>query len=161
MRKLYLAPFAYTLLILASSVASPAQSPSGLSRQFRRDGVESVNAIEEWRNILTYAIRNGYPVAGDWVSTYDEKAAEALRLASVSAANDSDRATLDLLSNQYNNVERWSDNLVAARTSLDAELAIAPDEIYNDPLFQQISQCQRELSEVLVNGSFRNAPVCH
>lgn len=148
------------LLILTLPTVSHAQPPSGLSPQFRRDGVESVNAMEEWQDMVAYAVKNGYPVADYWVSAYDEKAAGNLRLAFVSAKTATDRAALQLLSNQFNNVQAWSANLVEARTEMDAELTIAPDEMYDDPLFQKISQCRDVLSAMLVSGSYQDDPAC-
>jgi hypothetical protein len=51
-----------------------------------------------------------------WVADYREPAASGLKLASIAASTDADRA-LQLLTNEFETVRRWSNSLLEARKS--------------------------------------------
>src|SRR5206468_9162213 len=50
-----------------SQTSAPAD-PNQLSRAFMKAGIEELALLREWGSPLAYAIRNGYPVTGNWVA---------------------------------------------------------------------------------------------
>lgn len=141
---------------------SPAASPSGLSSGFMQAGIETVALMREWASPLAYAIQNNYQVTEQWVAGYRENAANQLRLASVAASTDADRSALQLLTNEFQFVQQWSENLVAAKRSMDtAKYAMSPDALRNEPLSQKIIACGRFLATMLGSSSFQDDPSCH
>ena len=144
----------------AKPSATPPAEP-GFSREFVRAGIEAMASMREWRTTLAVLIRNGYPV-GDGMSAYNERALDSLTLTSAAASTPSDQSGLQLLTNEFNNVETWSDNLVSARNSMDAaNYAITDDALANDPLFQKIVRCGQFLGPMLASGNFEDDPACH
>lgn len=147
-----------------TAAATPSANPpaeTGFSREFVRAGIEAMASMREWRTTLAVLIRNGYPV-GNGMFAYSERALDSLTLASAAASTPSDQSGLQLLTNEFNNVETWSDNLVSARNSMDAaNYAITDDALANDPLFQKIARCGQFLGPMLASGNFEDDPACH
>ncbi|MGA9445909.1 MAG: hypothetical protein WBV26_05660, partial [Candidatus Sulfotelmatobacter sp.] len=77
-------------------------------------GIETMAVIREWRSALVSAIQNGYPVTDDSVADYRAQAAKNLRLAYVAVSTDSDRNAYQLLSNELDKMQKFSNNIVAA-----------------------------------------------
>ena len=105
----------------ASAANVPAKAPSAsqssnsaFSKDFMTAGIETMSVIREWRSALANAIQNGYPVSANWVESYRGKAAQSLRLASVAASTDSDQQALQLLTNELDNMQKWSDKILKA-----------------------------------------------
>jgi hypothetical protein len=156
------------LTLPVHAMSSPATAPAagqpihtGFSRDFMAAGIEEMAVIREWRSAIAYAIQNGYPIAGDWVASYRGRAAESLRLASIAASTDSDQNALQLLTNEFETVRKWSGNLVEARRSMDASKYMSPDALENDVQFQKILSCAHFLTPVLASGKFQDDPSCH
>jgi hypothetical protein len=135
---------------------SPPANP-GFSKGFLKAGIEQMSLIREWRSALANAIQNGFPVAADWLATYQGQAATALRLTSVAASTDSDRNAFQLLTNEFENMKQLSNKYVAARQSLNY---IAPDSLTNDPLNQKIVNCGHSLAAMAASGEFVDDGSC-
>lgn len=141
-------------------VAAP--SASGLSSDFMKAGIETIALMREWASPLAYAIQNNYQVTEEWVAGYRENAANQLRLASGAASTDADRSALQLLTNEFQFVRQWSDNLVAAKRSMDtAKYAMSPAALRNEPLSQKIITCGHFLAAMLGSSSFQDDSSCH
>ena len=139
------------------SAPNPAAAP-GFSKGFLTAGIEEMSAIREWRSGIANAVRNSYSVTDAWVSGYQSQAADGLRLASVAATTSSDKSALQLLQNALNMMQRWSDQIVAARRNLTY---MSPAEINNDPLYQQLSTCGHSLAAMAASGQFQDDGSCH
>jgi hypothetical protein len=138
-----------------------AESP-GLSREFTTAAIEEMALMREWASTLANAIQNGYPVTETWVAAFRERAAQGLRLTSVSASTNGDRAGLQLLTHEFEAVRKWSNKLVEARKSMNAaNYAISPGALQDDPLSQKIITCGRFLGPMLASGNFQDDPSCH
>jgi hypothetical protein len=153
-----------TLTLHAAASTPPAGSPSaspptnpGFSKDFLKAGIEQMTAIREWRSALANAIKNGFPIAEDWLAGYRGQAATALRLTSVAVSTDSDRNAFQLLSSEFNNMSKLSNQYVAARQSLTY---IAPDALENDPLNQKIVSCAHSLASMAATGQFEDDGSC-
>jgi hypothetical protein len=110
-----------TLTVPASASAAGTAgqpSPPGFSKEFLSAAIESIAAVREWRIGIATAIRNSISVTDSWVSAFQRQANDSLRQASVAAVTATDRAALQLLTNENNNMQKWSDQLIAARKTL-------------------------------------------
>ena|SRR5712691_1485101 len=147
-----------------TSAATPSANHSpepGFSRQFMRAGIEATASMREWRTTLAVLIRNGYPV-GNGMVDYRGRSLDRVMLATAAASTPSDQSGLQLLTNEFNNVQTWSDSLVRARNSMDAaNYAITDDTLTNDSLFQKIVRCGQFLGPMLASGNFEDDPACH
>ena len=147
-----------TLTVPASaSGSSGQQSPPGFSKEFLSAAIESIAAVREWRTGIATAIQNSISVTDSWVSAFQRQANDSLRQASVAAITATDRAALQLLTNEYNNMRTWSDRLIAARKTLQY---MSPEDMNSDPLFQQILTCSHSLAAIVANGQFQDEPAC-
>jgi hypothetical protein len=157
------------VVLPASNVSRSAPAPpeeqdvtAGLSPEFMKAGIEELALMREWASPLAYAIQNGYPVTEQSVSSYHAQAANGLRLASAAAKTESDRNALQLLSNEFNAVQEWSNKLIAARKSMDtAQYSMSAGALQNDPLSQKIIACGHFLGSMLGSGTFQDDPSCH
>ncbi len=141
----------------ASSGASGQQSPPGFSKEFLSAAIESIAAVREWRTGIATAIENSISVTDSWVSAFQRQANDSLRQASVAAITGTDRATLQLLTNEYDNMQKWSDQIIAARKTLQY---MSADQMSSDPLFQQVLACSHSLATVVASGQFQDEPAC-
>ncbi len=137
-------------------------SQFGFSQEFMKAGIEAIALMREWGSPLAYAIQNGYPITEQWVANYREHAANGLRLASAAARSDAERNALQLLSNEFEGVQQWSNKLIEARKSMDtARYAISENALREDPLSQKLVSCGRFLGSMLGSGTFQDDPSCH
>jgi hypothetical protein len=152
-----------TTLTLPASVAStptttaPANQP-GFSKDFMKAGIEVGSTIREWRTALYSAVQNGYPVTDDFVARNRGQAATNLRLASVAMSTDSDRSAFQLLSNEFDKMQKLSNKILAARQNMNY---ISADALRDDPLSEQILTCARSLAAMAASGQFQDDGSCH
>jgi hypothetical protein len=137
----------------------PAQP--GFSRPFMTSGIETIASLREWGSALIVAIQNGFPI-GNTMNVYRGRAMDSLRIASAAVATDSDRNGLELLRNEFNNVQAWSNKLVNARNTMSAaDLTMSEDALKSDPMYQGIVQCGQFLGQMLAGGTFQDDASCH
>jgi hypothetical protein len=118
--------------------------------------------MREWASTTANAIQNGYPITQSWVVDYREKAATSLRQASATASNDSDQSALALLTNEFQNVETWSNDLIEARKNMDTgKYTMSADALRGEPLSQKIINCGHFLGTMLASGEFKDDLSCH
>jgi len=146
-----------TLPVSAGAGASP-QAPAGFSKGFLSAAIEATAAIREWRTAIATAIQNSISVTDSWVSVFQRQVSDSLRQASVAAITPTDRSALQLLTNEFNNMQKWSDQVIAARKTLQY---MSPDQMNSDPLFQQILTCSHSLGSMFGSGQFQDEPACH
>jgi len=141
----------------SASGTTGQQSPPGFSKEFLSAAIESIAEIREWRLGIATAIENSISVTDSWVSGFQRQASDSLRQASVAAVTATDRAALQLLTNEYNNMHAWSDQLIAARKTLQY---MSPEDMNSDPLFQQVLTCSHSLASMVASGQFQDDPSC-
>jgi hypothetical protein len=154
-----------TLTLPGSAANAPETAPAasqpanpGFSKEFMKAGIEEMSVIREWRSALINAVQNGYPVTDAFVAGYRGQAATNLRLASVAASTDSDRNAFQLLSNEFDNMQKLSNKVLAARKNMNY---LSPDALKGDPLDQQILSCARSLAAMASTGQFQDDGSCH
>jgi hypothetical protein len=142
------------------SIAVPSEghpASPGFSKVFMKAGIEEMAVIREWRSALLNAVQNGYPVTDAVVAGFQSQATTNLSLASVAASTDSDHQAFQLLSNEFDNMQRLSNKIVAARENMSY---VAPNALKNDPLYQQVLDCARSLASMASNGQFQDDGSC-
>ena len=153
-----------TILTLPTSAANTPtpetnqSAKSGFSKEFLRAGIEEMTVIREWRVAIVSAIQNNHPVMDDWVARYRSTADSKLALASTALLTDSDRNGISLFTNEFGNMQKFSDKYLAMRKS---QTYISPDSLDNDPLDRQILECARGLAALIVGGQFQDVATCH
>lgn len=159
-----------TLVLPVAGASSPTTNPegdrsaahAGLSRDFRVAGIETLAQMREWASTMANIVQNGYPMTESWVVDQREKTANSLRQASASASTDSDHSALALLSNEFQNVETWSNALMEAKKNMAAaKYTMSSDALRNEPLSQKIINCGHFLGAMLASGDFKDDPLCH
>jgi len=138
--------------------AAASQPASAFSKDFLRAGIEEMSVIREWRSALVNAVQNGYPVTDAFVAAYRGQASTSLRLASVAASTDSDHNAFQLLSNEFDNMQKLSNKVLAARKDMNY---ISADALKDDPLNQQVLNCARSLAAMASSGQFQDDGSCH
>ena len=135
--------------------------PNALSREFMKAGIEEMTLLREWASPLANAIENGFPINDQWVSRYRANAGNGLRLASVAVTTAADKNALELLSNEFQFVDQWSNQLLEAHKSMDtAKYAMSPDALKNEPQSQKIISCGHFLESMLASGTFQDDGSC-
>ena len=141
-----------------STPPSASQPTSAFSKDFLRAGIEYMSVIREWRSALIDAVQNGYPVTDAFAASYRGQASTSLRLASVAASTDSDHSAFQLLSNEFDNMQKLSNKVLAARKNMNY---ISADALKDDALNQQILSCARSLAAMASSGQFQDDGSCH
>lgn len=138
-----------------------AQGPQGLSKEFASAAISAVAYMREWKDVVETVISFGAFVDGSWDQDYRDRAETSLQLATVAVSTVSDQSAVQLLQNEYTNVEQWATTTVATRRELNATRTMAPNAIRNDPTLVKISDCAKFLNAMLSSGTFANHPSCH
>ena len=149
----------------ASSSSGDAHT-SGFSRPFIKTAIEAMASIREWGGTLQAVVKNGYPVgnttAGNTIMAFEGRAADSVALASAAASTDSDYRGLELLKNEFNNVQDWADGYMKARNSLSAaDLSMSESQLNNDLEAQKIIHCGPFLAQMFAGGTFQDDAACH
>jgi hypothetical protein len=135
---------------------------AGLTQNFRIAGIEALAEMREWASTMANAIQHGYQVTDSWAADYREKAANSLRQAAASASTDADHNAQQLLTNEFQNVETWSNELVEAKKKMDTgKYSTSSDALRNEPLSQKIINCGHFLRTMLGGGEFKDDSSCH
>ena len=149
----------------ASKTAGDDTVKSRFSGPFTKAGIEAMASIREWGGMLMITVQNGYPVgntmAGNAIMAYQGRAADGIAFASSAASTDSDNRGLELLRNEFNNVQAWADTFIKARNSLSAaNLTTSETAIKNDPDIQKLVHCGEFLAQMFADATFRDDAAC-
>jgi len=150
----------------ASKTAGDDTGKSGFSHAFTRAGIEAIASIREWGGMLMITVQNGYPVgntmAGNTIMAYQGRAADSVALASSVASTDSDHRGLELLRNEFNNVQAWAEGFIKARNSLRAtNLTTSETALKDDEEVQKLVHCGQFLAQMFASASFQDDVACH
>jgi hypothetical protein len=144
---------------VAPPPADTTLPPEGtaFSKDFMRAGIEEMTIIREWRSALLSAVENQVPITADWMATYRGQAYTSLRLAAVAATTDADRNAYQLLSAEFDKMDRFSNQVTATRKNMEF---VTADDLRNDPLNQQILNCARSMQAMAASGAFQDDGAC-
>jgi hypothetical protein len=157
------------IILTPSNTSEPAHdsaTKSGFSPAFMRAAIEAMASIREWGGMLQVIVQNGYPVgkamAGNTIRAYQGRAADSVALASAAASTDDDHRGLELLRNEFNNVQAWAESFVDARNSLSAaDLSTSENPLKDDQDAQKIIRCGPFLAQMFAGGTFQDDAACH
>ena len=150
----------------ASDPAGDTATKPGFSPAFMKSAIEAMASIREWGGMVQVIVQNGYPVgkamAGTTIRAYQGRAADSVALASAAASTDDDHLGLELLSNEFNNLQAWAESFVDARNSLRAaDLSTSENPLKDDPDAQKIIHCGQFLAQMFGGGTFQDDAACH
>jgi len=153
-------------LTFAVAGFSPQQTHAGetgkMSDDFLKAAVDDLALLNEWHSTLADAIQQGVPGDGSRFSSYHDRAAHGLSLATIAAANPSDQNALRLLQNNFSQVDSWTRKLVQERKTMNTgNYSLTPDSLDKDPQYQQIENCSKSLRNMLTSGRFDDVQSCH
>ncbi len=150
-------------LNLPASPAAPAGGAPepGMSTEFMRAAIQNLAIIKDWHTTLGQAVQRGVPGDGSRLVVFRDRAAEGLRLATIAAANSTDRNALQLLSNHFTQVDNWTRKLVQERKAMNTGKYAISNALDNDPEYQQIASCSESLGKVLAGGQYEDVASCH
>ena len=158
------------ILTLAPSDASgPARdvaTKAGFSHPFMKAAIEAMASVREWGGMMQVIVQNGYPVgkamAGNTIRAYQGRAADSVALASAAASTEDDHRGLELLRNEFNNLQAWAESFVDARNSLSAvNLTTSEHPLKDDYEAQKIMSCGQFLGQMYAGGTFEDDASCH
>ena len=150
----------------ASEPARDSATKSGFSPAFMRAAIEAMASIREWGGMMQVIVQNGYPVgkamAGNTIRAYQGRAADSVALASAAASTEDDHRGLELLRNEFNNLQAWAESFVDARNSLSAvNLTTSEHPLKDDYEAQKIMSCGQFLGQMYAGGTFEDDASCH
>jgi hypothetical protein len=146
--------------VASATTASPANQPAnpGFSKEFMRAGIETMSDIREWRSVIVNIVQHSYPFDETAFAAYSAAAARNLNLASVAASTDSDRSAFQLLSNEMNNMQMLSSQILENRRTM---YYMPPNYLDDNSLNQKILSCARSLASMAASGQFADDGSCH
>lgn len=149
-----------TILTLPAAVgqAGQASKTPQLSNGFLSAEIEALTQIREWRAALVNAVQNNYPVTDNWVSGLRRTADAKVDLAAAAASTEPDQKALELLRNEFTNMQQMSDQFVAMHTKANY---IPPDSFDNNAMDAKILNCEHALVAMAGTKQFQDAPSCH
>jgi hypothetical protein len=152
------------VLTLPATVASaPAGAPvEKMTRDFKTAALKDLAIIKDWHATIAHALQRGVPGDGSRLVVFHDRAAEGLHLATVDASTHSDQESLRLLTNHFNQVDRWNRRLVDARKSMSTgHYSMSADALERDSEYQTIAHCSQFLSAMLAGGKYEDNDSCH
>lgn len=145
--------------------AEENRDPSAFSRPFMRAAIEAMGAIREWGGMLLYAVQSGYPLenttAASTILAYQGRAADKVALASAAASTDADNRGLELLRNEFNNLQGWAERFAQARAAMRTQPLTKSDALKDDADAQKLMRCGQFLARIFAAGTFQDDEACH
>ncbi len=149
------------LVRVPGSEVTNEDSAQLLSNTFVVAALRSASTLRDWQDHLSTTIRNGYPPSNHWIGLDRNRAADALRLASLVASTDADKEVVEQLTSEFRTMEAWSTECLDGYKNLRlARYYMSPEALENDQQFQQSAQCTQTLLTVLSKGEVTEQPLC-
>ena len=145
----------------ATPAPQPAAPPPGLSRNFASLAIGELAEMREWRGAVGTILTYGVPVVGSWPQDYRDRVEADLMRVALAASTSADQDAMQLLENEFYNLERWANDVVTTRQTLNATKTVSPDTLQSDQALAKVSNCSRFLSSMLVSGLFADDQSCH
>jgi hypothetical protein len=144
----------------ADSAALDVGGPA-LSKGFVVASLQAMGAMRDWQGHLAYMIRNGYPLAEQWLEEDSNRASDLVELAAQAATTRGDRSAIIELNNQYQNLQQWNDYIVDSKRNMQlANLYMTPNGLAGDALFQKTVSCANFLTPMLASGRLSESVSC-
>jgi len=145
----------------APSTAAPQTVSPALSKEFASAAIAELAEMREWRGVIGAMVNYGLAVSGTWAQDYHDRVEASLRQAAVAASTDADKDAFQLLSNEFDTLSNWANDVISARQALNGAQTVDPNAQANDPALAKITNCSRFLNGMLVSGTFSDDGSCH
>jgi len=142
---------------VSTQTAATVKTPQ-LSGGFLGAEIEALTAIREWRVSLVNAVQSNYPVTADWTGRMRRSTETKMQLAVAATSTDADQKALDLLKNEFANMQQMNDQFVSTHEKVNY---ISPDSFDNNATDQKIMSCQHALVAMASTKQFEDVPSCH
>ena len=141
--------------------AADTPSEERLSREFAAAGLRAATSLRDWQRRIAFNIHMGLPLCEPCIAVDGDHAADTVRLATLTASTDADRAALQQLLNLSDNLRRWSDALVEGNKNWDlGRYYMSPTALSDDPVFKKCEQCARFLARMVASGRLAEDRSC-
>jgi hypothetical protein len=146
----------------AQAPAAPPQASPRMTDPFMSAAVSDMAIIKDWRTTIANGLTRGVPGDGSRLIVCHDRAAAGLRQATVAASTDSDQSALQLLTNHFDQVNRWYNKMVEARKNMNTgNYSMSSDALNNDSQYQRIASCATFLDTMIPSGTFSDDGSCH
>ena len=141
----------HTIVVNVWSKSEPeGREPVKVSSEFAAAGLNAAFKMELTERKIENSIRRGFPLGEFWIQNDLAEVDDALKLASLSVANDSDQQALQELEKQSTRLRTWSDWLIDQNRHLAlTEYYISSSTLDNDERFQNSVACTKFLVSML------------
>jgi len=145
----------------ASTTAAAPPPPEGISRDFAAAAIGTLADMREWRAAVSMMITYGLVVSASWSTDSRDRVEADLSQAAVAATTQADQNALPLLRSEFDMLNTWANETLAARQALNGAKTVDPNALKNDPALEKITQCGRFLNGMIVSRSFSDNASCH
>lgn len=141
--------------------AADTPSEERLSRDFAAAGLRATTLLRDWQRRIAFNIQIGLPLCERCIAVDGDHAADTVRLATLAASTDADRAALQQLLNLFDNLRCWSDALLEGNKTWDlGRYYMSPTALADDPVFTKSEQCARFLAPMFASGQLAEGRSC-
>lgn len=135
--------------------------PVKVSSPFAEAGLNAAFKMELTERQIENSIRRGFPLGEFWIQNDIAEVDDALKLAALSVANDSDQQALQELEKQSTRLRTWSGWLIDQNRHLAlTEYYISSSTLDNDERFQNSVACTKFLVSMLSSRTLAQANSC-
>jgi len=145
----------------AAATSSAPPPPEGISRDFAAAAIGTLADMREWRAAVSMMITYGLVVSASWSTDSRDRVEADLSQAAVAATTQADQNALPLLRSEFDMLNTWANETLAARQALNGAKTVDPNALKNDPALEKITQCGRFLNGMIVSRSFSDNASCH
>ena len=152
----------HTIVVNVWSKSGPGGlGPVKVSSAFAAAGLNAAFKMELTERKIENSIRRGFPLGEFWIQNDLAEVDDALKLATLSVANDADQHALQDLEKQSTRLRTWSDWLIDQNRHLAlTEYYISSSTLDNDERFQNSVACTKFLVSMLSSRMLVQANSC-
>lgn len=144
----------------ASSLGAPLSNSEDLSRSFAVGAIGEVSEMREWRGAIGAMVTYGLAISTAGAQDYHNRVRTGLTQLASAASTDGDRNALQLLTNEFDNLTDWSNEIFTERQNLNGAKTVDPNGLSNDPQLAKITKCSSSLEGMLISGTFSDDGSC-
>ena len=163
---LFLVQLTWTSAGLWAAPASQSTNPSpesstALSSGFLRPATSALVALHQAKQNIADVVTKNLPI-GYYNPNFAAQAYDQVRQSQIAAKTSGDQNAANLLNSYFTKVKTWAEKYKAARQSLNATNTMGgPDMLKDDPDWQAIESCEKDLNTMLGNRVYNDIASCH
>ena len=151
-----------TLVVNVWSKSEPEEPElAKVSSAFAAAGLNAAFKMELTERKIENSLRKGFPIGEFWIQNDLAEVDDALKLATLSVANDADQQALQELEKQSTRLRTWSDWIIDQNRHLAlTEYYISSSTLDNDESFQNSVACTKFLVSMLSSRTSEQTNSC-